>query len=109
MRGKTAEEAQADTSLLSRRIFASPRPRRLVAPIAGISLLSAVFLTVPAFSWDTVVRNFLVVALPLYGSALLTLIVAKAQGRTETVIVMDDNVRPEDYWPCFQVIAARLP
>jgi hypothetical protein len=33
-------------------------------------------------------------------------IVAKAQGRTELVIVMDDNVRPEDYWPCFQAIAA---
>lgn len=37
------------------------------------------------------------------------LIVAKAQGRTRTVVVMDDNVRPEDYWPCFQAIAARLP
>jgi hypothetical protein len=37
------------------------------------------------------------------------LLVAKAQGRTETVIVMDDNVRPEDYWPCFQAIVARLP
>jgi hypothetical protein len=37
------------------------------------------------------------------------LVVAKAQGRTDTVIVMDDNVRPEDYWPCFQAIAARLP
>lgn len=36
------------------------------------------------------------------------LIVAKAQGRTQTVIVMDDNVRPEDYWPCFQAIVARL-
>ena len=36
------------------------------------------------------------------------LIVARAQGRTQTVIVMDDNVRPEDYWPCFQAIAARL-
>lgn len=37
------------------------------------------------------------------------LLVAKAQGRTATVVVMDDNVRPEDYWPCFQAIAARLP
>ena len=37
------------------------------------------------------------------------LLVAKDQGRTETVIVMDDNVSPEDYWPCFQAIAARLP
>ncbi len=36
------------------------------------------------------------------------LIVAKAQGHTETVVVMDDNVRPEDYWPCFQAIAARI-
>ena len=37
------------------------------------------------------------------------LLVAKAQGRTEVVIVMDDNVSPDDYWPCFQAIAARLP
>jgi len=37
------------------------------------------------------------------------LIVAKAQGRTDVVVVMDDNVRPEAYWPCFQAIAARLP
>ena len=36
------------------------------------------------------------------------LVVARAQGRTDVVIVMDDNVRPEDYWPCFQVVAARL-
>lgn len=37
------------------------------------------------------------------------LLVAKAQGRTETVIVMDDNVSPDAYWPCFQAIAARMP
>ncbi|MEW6059257.1 MAG: phosphatase [Actinomycetota bacterium] len=37
------------------------------------------------------------------------LLVAKAQGRTQAVIVMDDNVQPEDYWPCFQAICARLP
>jgi Phosphatase len=36
------------------------------------------------------------------------LVVARAQGRTDVVIVMDDNVRPEDYWPCFQAIAARV-
>lgn len=34
------------------------------------------------------------------------LIVAKAQGRTEVVVVMDDHVEPDDYWPCFQAIAA---
>ena len=37
------------------------------------------------------------------------LLVARAQGRTRTVIVMDDNVQPETYWPCFQAIASRLP
>jgi hypothetical protein len=37
------------------------------------------------------------------------LVVAKHQGRTEIVIVMDDNVQPEGYWPCFQTIAARFP
>ena len=37
------------------------------------------------------------------------LLVAQAQGRTRTVVVMDDNVAPQAYWPCFQAIAARLP
>jgi len=37
------------------------------------------------------------------------LVVARALGRTEVVVVMDDNVRPEDYWPCFQAIVGRLP
>jgi len=37
------------------------------------------------------------------------LLVAKRLGRTETVIVMDDNVQPEDYWPCFQAIASQFP
>ena len=32
-------------------------------------------------------------------------VVARSQGRTEHVICMDDNVRPEAYWPCFQAIA----
>jgi Phosphatase len=34
------------------------------------------------------------------------LIVAKAQGRTEVVVVLDDHVPPENYWPCFQAVAA---
>jgi hypothetical protein len=37
------------------------------------------------------------------------LIVARAQGRSGPVIVMDDNVSPESYWPCFQAIVSRLP
>jgi hypothetical protein len=36
------------------------------------------------------------------------LIVAKAQGRTQVVVVLDDHVPPEAYWPCFQAIAARF-
>jgi len=36
-------------------------------------------------------------------------VVAKSQGRTELVIMMDDNVQPEDYWPCFQALASRFP
>jgi hypothetical protein len=35
-------------------------------------------------------------------------VVAKWQGRTDLVIVMDDNVQPEDYWPCFQAIASQF-
>jgi hypothetical protein len=37
------------------------------------------------------------------------LVVAKHQRRSEIVIVMDDNVQPEGYWPCFQAIAAHFP
>jgi hypothetical protein len=37
------------------------------------------------------------------------LVVAKHLGMTDTVIVMDDNVRPEAYWPCFQAIASAFP
>lgn len=36
------------------------------------------------------------------------LIVAKAQGRTDIVVVMDDHVEPDAYWPCFQAIASRF-
>jgi Phosphatase len=35
------------------------------------------------------------------------LIVAKAQGRTDVVVVLDDHVPPENYWPCYQAVAAR--
>ena len=37
------------------------------------------------------------------------LLVAKAQGRTDIVIVMDDHVGPGDYWPCFQAAFAAFP
>jgi Phosphatase len=33
------------------------------------------------------------------------LIVVKAQGRTSVVVVLDDHVPPENYWPCFQAVA----
>jgi hypothetical protein len=36
------------------------------------------------------------------------LLVAQAQGRTEVVVVMDDHVAPDAYWPCFQAIASRF-
>ena len=80
MAGKTAEESQADTSLLSRRIFASPPPRKLITPIAGVSLLSAIVLTLPGVAAEDLARNFAVLAVPIYGSAVLTLGVARALG-----------------------------
>jgi len=36
------------------------------------------------------------------------LIVANAIGRAGAVLVMDDNVSPEGYWPCFQAIVSRF-
>jgi hypothetical protein len=32
------------------------------------------------------------------------LLVAKAQGRTEHVLVFDDHVEPDDYWPVFSAL-----
>ncbi|MGH2712215.1 MAG: phosphatase [Actinomycetota bacterium] len=37
------------------------------------------------------------------------LVVAHHQGRSGPTVVMDDNVQPESYWPCFQAIASRFP
>lgn len=37
------------------------------------------------------------------------LVVAHHQERTRGLVVMDDNVEAEAYWPCFQIIAAKLP
>ncbi len=37
------------------------------------------------------------------------LLVARAQSRTTHVLVMDDNVQPDAYWPCQQSIASRFP
>lgn len=34
------------------------------------------------------------------------LLVAKAQGRTEHVLVFDDHVAPQDYWPVFAALTA---
>ena len=36
------------------------------------------------------------------------LIVARAQGRTEVVVVMDDHVAPDAYWPCLQAVVSRF-
>jgi hypothetical protein len=36
------------------------------------------------------------------------LLVARALGRTEVVVVMDDHVAPDAYWPCFQAIGSRF-
>jgi len=36
------------------------------------------------------------------------LIVAQAQGRTQVVVVMDDHVAPDAYWPCFQAAVGRF-
>jgi hypothetical protein len=34
------------------------------------------------------------------------LLVAKAPGRTEHVLVFDDHVAPQDYWPVFVSLTA---
>lgn len=84
MPAKTADRVEAETSLLARRLFASPPPRRMIGPIAGVSLLSAVFLTLPLASRADLardlLRNFLVLAMPMYASAFLTWPLANALG-----------------------------
>ena len=81
MDGTSADRAETETSLLARRIFSSPRPRHLLGPIAGVSLLAATFLIVPDPTWETALaRNFMVVATAIYGSAALTYAIIKATG-----------------------------
>lgn len=80
MAAKTAEQAQADTSLLARRIFSSPKPRRMVGPIAGVSILGALLVTPPPFALEAIAVNALVLAIPAYGSAALTVPVARGLG-----------------------------
>lgn len=80
MDGTDADREQTETSLLARRLFSSPRPRRLVAPIAGVSLLTVAFLGAPDHGWETYARLLFVVALPLYASAALTHAVIRATG-----------------------------
>jgi hypothetical protein len=36
------------------------------------------------------------------------LLVAEAQGRVGLVVVMDDHVEPDAYWPCLQMVASRF-
>jgi hypothetical protein len=36
------------------------------------------------------------------------LIVARAQGRSKVVVVLDDHVPADAYWPCFQAAAERF-
>lgn len=80
MPAKTAAESEADTSLLSRRIFSSPKPVKMVLPILAVSLLTAGVLAAPAASWDAFARYLLGVSLPVYGSAVLTVPVARGLG-----------------------------
>lgn len=37
------------------------------------------------------------------------LLVAREHGRTEHVLVFDDHVEPDDYWPVFLALTAQLP
>ncbi len=77
---KTVAESHAETTRMARRLFAAPRPRRMVLPILAFSLMEAYLLVYPAADWARVATGTLAIALPAYAAALLTRPVARALG-----------------------------
>ena len=77
---KTVAESHAETTRMARRLFSAPSPRRMVLPILAFSIMESYLLVYPALDWGRIAVGTLVIALPAYAAALLTMPVARALG-----------------------------
>ena len=77
---KTVAESHAETTRMARRLFTSPRPRRMVLPILAFSLMESFLLQYPGFDLVRIGLGTLAIALPAYAAALLTKPFALALG-----------------------------
>ena len=77
---KSVAESHAETTRMARRLFTSPRPRRMVLPILAFSVMESFLLGYPAVDAVRIILGTLAFALPAYAAALLTKPAALALG-----------------------------
>ena len=77
---KTVAQSHAETTRMARRLFTSPRPRRMVLPILAFSAMESFLLVYPAVDVLRIGLGAVAIALPAYAAALLTKPVALALG-----------------------------
>ncbi len=77
---KSVAESHAETTRMARRLFTSPRPRRMVLPILAFSLMEAFLLGYPGVDPTRIALGTIAIAVPAYAAALLTKPVALALG-----------------------------
>ena len=80
VRPKTAGESHAETTRMARRLFISPRPRRMVLPILAFAVMEAYLLVYPALDAPRVAVGSIAIALPAFVSAVATVPVAERLG-----------------------------
>jgi len=79
-RGKTAQESHADTTLITRRLFRAPNPRRMVAPILLLSALAGLLVDFPNVRLEAPVIGAVAFALPAFLAIAITQPLAVAFG-----------------------------
>ncbi len=77
---KTVGESHAETTRMARRLFTSPRPRRMVLPILAFALMEAFLLVYPGVDPVRIGLGAVAIAVPAFAAALLTKPVALALG-----------------------------
>ncbi len=79
-RGKTAQESQADTTRITRRMFRAPNARRMVIPIGALSLLAGFLVDFPNVRWNAVLLAVVAFAIPAFASIAATVPLATVLG-----------------------------
>lgn len=81
MRGAlTAAQSQAETTHMARRLFVSPPPRRLVAPIVAFGLMEGYLLAYPSLDSAAILARAAAILLPALATAVATTPLAEVLG-----------------------------